>query len=201
MQHDRSVKSCVEQIRSQAQEFLDYVNSNNQCAYSDRMVENILKTAEKLDKIYNSNFESVEKKQEENLSDDERWEKEFEKAEKDWLETIPDPSKEIEDMITKWFKVLDSEVTSDNKDWSIKKIDDSVSLSAKIFYKGNEVCDISDSLNGEFTFTPMYDEWNYVAESAAKSYQSNSMMPFACHIANAKNDEDLDLTQQTERGR
>ena len=199
MQHDRSVKSCVEQIRSQAQEFLDYVNSNNQCAYSDRMVENILKTAEKLDKIYNSNFESVEKKQEENLSDDERWEKEFEKAEKDWLETIPDPSKEIEDMITKWFKVLDSDVSSDNKDWEIKKTDDGVSLSAKIFYKENEVCDIIDRLNGEFTFTPTYDEWHYVAESAVKVFQSVDKS-FICNIANAKNDEDLDLTQQTERG-
>lgn len=197
MQHDRSVKSCVEQIRTQAQEFLDFVNSNNQCAYSDRMVENILKTAEKLDKVYNSNFESVEIKQEKTLTDDERWEKEFEKAEKDWLETTPDPSKEIEDMITKWFKVLDSDVSSDNKDWSIKGTG-GISLTAKVFYKGNEVCDIIDYLNGEFTFTPTYDEWHYVAESAVKVFQSVDKT-FVCKIVE---NEDLDMTQQDEhRGR
>ena len=196
MQHDRSVKSCVEQIRTQAQEFLNFVNSNNQCAHSDRMVENILKTAEKLDKVYNSNFESVEIKQEENLTDDERWEKEFEKAEKDWLETTPDPSKEIEDMITKWFKVLDSDVSSDNKDWSIKGTG-GISLTAKVFYKGNEVCDIIDDGDDKFTFTPTYDEWHYVAESAVKVFQSVDKT-FVCKIVE---NEDLDLTMQAERGR
>lgn len=105
MQHDRSVKFGVEDIykqtknmldagntnelvkrlNEQAVEFLDFVNSNNQCAYSDRMVEGILnttgilnnttklqaesdsesytqlfETADKLDRVYNSNFEELD---------------------------------------------------------------------------------------------------------------------------------------------
>ena len=127
------------------------------------------------------------------MTADERWEKEFKKAEKDWLENTPDPSKEIEDMITKWFKVLDSDVSSDNKDWSIKGTG-IISLTAKVFYKGNEVCDIIDHLNGELTFTPTYDEWHYVAESAVKVFQSVDKT-FVCKIVE---NEDLDMTQQDE---
>ncbi len=197
MQHDRSVKSYVEQIRTQAQEFLDFVNSNNQCAYSDRMVENILKTSEKLDKVYNSNFESVEIKQEENLTADERFEKALDEiAERELREY--NPSEIVENMIVCWLKTDSSIIRSNDNDWRIQRTNDaSSSLSAKIYYKDNEVCDICDNTS-LFIITPVAEEWHYVAESAEKAYQSVDKS-FICQIV--ENGE-LDLTGQDEhRGR
>lgn len=197
MQHDRSVKSCVEQIRSQAQEFLDYVNSNNQCAYSDRMVENILKTSEKLDKVYNSNFESVEIKQEENLSDDERWEKEFEKAMLPTRDAV-DHQKEIEVMVSRFFLNDAQAVYSDNHEWRIEKGNDAV---AEIYYNNQSACQIKDSSNTYvcgFDVIPAYAEMDGVASCVGKALEN---LDYKINVNYKYYDEELDLTEQAERGR
>ena len=202
MQHDRSVKSCVEQIRSQAQEFLDYVNSNNQCAYSDRMVENILKTAEKLDKIYSSNFESVEKKQENELTADERFEKEFEKAMLPTRDDV-DHQKEIEVMVSRFFLNDAKEVYSENHEWRIASGGND--LVGEIYYNDKSACQIKNTLSG-YEITPSYAEVDFVAdytENALKTLRQagSHIPPVKVNYKYYDENEELDLTQQTERGR
>lgn len=194
MQHDRSVKSYVEQIKTQAQEFLDFVNSNNQCAYTDRMVENILKTAEKLDKVYNSNFENVEKKQEENLTADERWEKEIEK----YSGNNADLKKEIERMVTRFFKNDAKEVYSDNHEWRIAS--GGYDLVGEIYYNNKPACQIMNTISG-YEITPSYAEMDGIAE-----YTENALKNIGLDVkVNYKyydENEELDLTGQNEhRGR
>ena len=198
MQHDRSVKSCVEQIRSQAQEFLDYVNSNNQCAYSDRMVENILKTAEKLDKIYNSNFESVEIKQENNLTADER----FEKAMLPKRDVV-DLQKEIEVMVSRFFLNDAKEVYSENHEWRIASGGND--LVGEIYYNDKPACQIKNTLS-DYEITPSYAEVDFVAdytENALKTLRQAGyhIPPVKVNYKYYDENEELDLTQQTERGR
>ena len=202
MQHDRSVKSCVEQIRSQTQEFLDYVNSNNQCAYSDRMVENILKTAEKLDKVYSSNFESVEKKQENELTADERFEKEFEKAMPPTRDAV-DHQKEIEVMVSRFFLNDAKEVYSENLEWRIASGGND--LVGEIYYNDKPACQIKNTLSG-YKITPSYAEVDFVAdytENALKTLRQAGyhIPPVKVNYKYYDENEELDLTQQTERGR
>lgn len=197
MQHDRSVKSCVEQIRTQAQEFLDFVNSNNQCAYSDRMVENILKTAEKLDKVYNSNFESVEIKQEKTLTDDERFEKEFEKAMTP-TRNVVDHQKEVETMVTRFFMNDAKEVYSDNHEWRIAS--GGYDLVGEIYYNDKPACQIMNTISG-YEINPAYAEVDFVA-----NYAENALKKLGLDVkVNYKyddEDEELDLTGDNEhRGR
>lgn len=168
MQHDRSVKSCVEQIRTQAQEFLDFVNSNNQCAYSDRMVENILKTAEKLDKVYNSNFESVEIKQEKTLTDDERWEKEFETAMLPKRDVV-DHQQEIEVMVTRFFMNDAKEVFSENYEWRIAS--GGYDLVGEIYWNDKPACQIINAASG-YEITPSYAEVDFVANYAENALKN-----------------------------
>ena len=195
MQHDRSVKSYVEQIRTQAQEFLDFVNSNNQCAYSDRMVENILKTAENLDKVYNSNFESVEIKQEKTLTDDERWEKEFETALLPKRDVV-DLQKEIEIMVSRFFLNDAKEVYSDNHEWRIASGGND--LVGEIYYDNKPACQIENTISG-YKVTPTYAEVQYVANYTANALKN---LDFEVELNFKYDDDELDLTQQDEhRGR
>lgn len=197
MQHDRSVKSCVEQIRTQAQEFLDFVNSNNQCAYSDRMVENILKTSEKLDKVYNSNFESVEIKQEKTLTDDERWEKEFETAMLPKRDVV-DHQQEIEVMVTRFFMNDAKEVFSENYEWRIAS--GGYDLVGEIYWNDKSACQIINAASC-YEITPSYAEVDFVA-----NYAENALKKLGLDVkVNYKyddEDEELDLTGENEhRGR
>ena len=190
MQHDRSVKSCVEQIRTQAQEFLDFVNSNNQCAYYDRMVENILKTSEKLDKVYNSEI-----KQEKTLTDDERWEKEFETAMLPKRDVV-DLQKEIEIMVSRFFLNDAKEVYSENHEWRIASGGND--LVGEIYYDNKPACQIENTISG-YKVTPTYAEVQYVANYTANALKN---LDFEVELNFKYDDDELDLTQQDEhRGR
>ena len=50
---DETIKALIVRIEDESEEFLNYVNATNQCAYTDRMVENIIALAHKLEATYN----------------------------------------------------------------------------------------------------------------------------------------------------
>jgi len=57
MINDNKIKNLVKRIRNECNEYLDYINMYNECAYSDRMIEKIISNLNQLRIIYNSNFE------------------------------------------------------------------------------------------------------------------------------------------------
>lgn len=58
MINDNKIKNLIRKIRNECNEYLDYINKYNECAYSDRMIENIISNLNKLKVIHNSRFES-----------------------------------------------------------------------------------------------------------------------------------------------
>lgn len=57
MANDKKIKKIVEELNKDTQEYLDYITDLNECAFTDRKIENIIKKAKELDKYYNDNFE------------------------------------------------------------------------------------------------------------------------------------------------
>ena len=58
MEKDIKIKNLVNRIKIDCNEYLDYINMYNECAYTDRMIENIISNLNKLKVIHNSRFES-----------------------------------------------------------------------------------------------------------------------------------------------
>jgi len=55
MTKDERLMQAVKRIKEQSEIWIDQVNSiGNQCAYTDRGLENILDLSKELDKIYNA---------------------------------------------------------------------------------------------------------------------------------------------------
>ena len=52
MKNDKKIESLIKKIKQETEEFL---NLPNQCAYSDRIVENIIKYADELKTAYDNN--------------------------------------------------------------------------------------------------------------------------------------------------
>ncbi len=56
---EKRITKFVEQIKDESQEFIKYEETfGNQCAYTDRIVENIIKFSKQLENSYNELFES-----------------------------------------------------------------------------------------------------------------------------------------------
>lgn len=56
MKNDKEIRSTVIKIKESADEFVEYTETLNQCAYTDAMVLNIIDLAEKLKTAYDSNI-------------------------------------------------------------------------------------------------------------------------------------------------
>lgn len=56
MKNDKEIRSTVMKIKESANEFVEYTETLNQCAYTDAMVLNIIDLAEKLKTAYDSNI-------------------------------------------------------------------------------------------------------------------------------------------------
>lgn len=55
MKKDKEVKELIEQLNLKSSGFLEWVAElGNQCAFTDRFVEEIISTAQKLEKVYNN---------------------------------------------------------------------------------------------------------------------------------------------------
>lgn len=55
MKNDKVIVDIVKSMKKSVDEFVEYVETYNQCAYSDDMICNILKYAEKLKEAYDTN--------------------------------------------------------------------------------------------------------------------------------------------------
>jgi hypothetical protein len=56
MKNDKEIRSTVMKIKESVDEFAEYTETLNQCAYTDSMVLNIIDLAEKLKAAYDSNI-------------------------------------------------------------------------------------------------------------------------------------------------
>ena len=56
MKNDKEIRSTVMKIKESVDEFVEYTETLNQCAYTDSMVLNIIDLAEKLKAAYDSNI-------------------------------------------------------------------------------------------------------------------------------------------------
>lgn len=52
---DKELKTAMIKVYNAVIRFSQYTSALNQCAYSDRLVENVISAAKELEKIYNSN--------------------------------------------------------------------------------------------------------------------------------------------------
>ena len=55
MQNDKKILETVRKIKKEAKDYTDFVESANPCAYTDRIVENIIKEAETLKSLCDLN--------------------------------------------------------------------------------------------------------------------------------------------------
>ncbi|MDO5568575.1 MAG: hypothetical protein Q4G04_00480 [bacterium] len=56
MNNDKEIKKVVSELQEQCNDFLSYIDSSNECAYSDRMLEDIIKKGNYLSELYEINF-------------------------------------------------------------------------------------------------------------------------------------------------
>lgn len=61
MKNDIKIKKTVASLSSKCNEYLAYVNSLNECAYSDRMLESIINKAKQLEEYHYNRFENHNK--------------------------------------------------------------------------------------------------------------------------------------------
>lgn len=61
MKNDRRIKNTIKDINTMCLDYLSYVNGVNECAYSDRIVEYIIKRSKELEKLHNLRFENKNK--------------------------------------------------------------------------------------------------------------------------------------------
>ena len=59
MRYDKKIKKIIEKISEISKEYLDFVNDMNECATTDRMIENIIAKSKELDHYYKANFENI----------------------------------------------------------------------------------------------------------------------------------------------
>ena len=55
----KTARQYMKDIAEKTNEYNDFVNAYNECAYSDRMVEDVIRTAKELEFAYESNFSAV----------------------------------------------------------------------------------------------------------------------------------------------
>lgn len=106
---------------------------------------------------------------EETLTDDERWNREFEKMEEEWEKSSPDLEMEIKKMVAGFFcdnNIWEEEkgVCSDNHEWYMTSGNGDVV--GEIYYCKKSACQIKDTGYG-YAVIPACDEMYYVAEYTA----------------------------------
>lgn len=57
MRNDKEILEVMKEIYNSAAYFIDFVESINPCAHTDRMIERVIAKSEELKKLYYNNFE------------------------------------------------------------------------------------------------------------------------------------------------
>lgn len=55
--NDKAIRQIVNDIASSCRIYSDYIKAYNECAWSDRYIEEIIENALKLKKLYDDNFD------------------------------------------------------------------------------------------------------------------------------------------------
>jgi len=53
MQNDKEIKALISEISAEAKKYLGFVTDANPCAYTDRMVEEIIEKSKRLEELHN----------------------------------------------------------------------------------------------------------------------------------------------------
>ncbi len=56
MENDNKIKDVVAKIRDKASAYINYVDALNPCAYSDRIIEELIDESKKLENYVNKQF-------------------------------------------------------------------------------------------------------------------------------------------------
>ena len=56
---DKTTKDYMIELSNKAGEYCDFVNQYNECAYSDRIIEDVVRTAKELEYVYEAHFSDV----------------------------------------------------------------------------------------------------------------------------------------------
>lgn len=68
MRYDKKVKKIIEKISEISTDYLSFVNDMNECAVTDRMIEDIITKSKELDRYYKANFDhALEKEKKDNV--------------------------------------------------------------------------------------------------------------------------------------
>lgn len=57
MRNDKKIRNLITNIEYQCKQYLNYVSTTNECAYSDRYLEKIIQNTKLLENMYNKQFE------------------------------------------------------------------------------------------------------------------------------------------------
>lgn len=60
MKNDKKIKSIINKIKYECNDYLNYVSNFNECAYSDRKIEDIIINLKKLERLYKNSFEKIQ---------------------------------------------------------------------------------------------------------------------------------------------
>lgn len=62
MKNDKKIAREMKRLSSFTKEFNEFVDTfGNQCAYTDRMVEQIIEISKEIEKLYQDNFDNLNK--------------------------------------------------------------------------------------------------------------------------------------------
>ena len=59
MKYDKKIKLLIRDLKFQCDDYLEYIDSANECAYSDRKIESIIEKLKELKKISEKRFENL----------------------------------------------------------------------------------------------------------------------------------------------
>ena len=57
MENDKTILECVKSLVEECNDYIEYVKNYNECAYSDRKLESIIKSSKQLENQYEKNFD------------------------------------------------------------------------------------------------------------------------------------------------
>lgn len=64
MKYDEKIKHIIKKIKLQSDNYLYCIESMNECAFTDRIIEDIIKNSKELEKYHENRFEKFDNEKE-----------------------------------------------------------------------------------------------------------------------------------------
>lgn len=61
MKYDKQIRTLIHKVKDECKDYLDYVESLNECAFSDRKLEYIIDIVKRIEEINKKRFKSIKK--------------------------------------------------------------------------------------------------------------------------------------------